>query len=161
MKKIDLGQSITILANVGVIGGLIFVGMQLSQDRDIAIQQMVYTSTDQFSNWAELVTNNSDLWSKGLSGEPLTSGEEEQFNALAEAWHMRHYSGFYGTSQVGRAGIGPSFPREAARKIHENPGLLRWWRSFAEFQREVGRGGGYDDLVNEELRRLGSQSGAH
>jgi hypothetical protein len=31
MKKIDLGQTIAILANVGVIASLIFVGVQVQQ----------------------------------------------------------------------------------------------------------------------------------
>ena len=32
MKKIDLGQTVSILANVGVIIGIAFVGIELSQN---------------------------------------------------------------------------------------------------------------------------------
>jgi hypothetical protein len=32
MKKIDLGQTITILANIGVIASLVFLGMQVRQE---------------------------------------------------------------------------------------------------------------------------------
>ena len=36
MKKIDLGQTITIFANLGVIGGLIFLAVEIRQNSDIA-----------------------------------------------------------------------------------------------------------------------------
>jgi len=32
MKKIDLGQTITILANIGVIAGIVFLGYELRQN---------------------------------------------------------------------------------------------------------------------------------
>jgi len=32
MKKIDLGQTITILANVGVIAGIVFLGIEVQQN---------------------------------------------------------------------------------------------------------------------------------
>ena len=34
MKKIDLGQTITILANVGVIAGIVFLGVELRQNNE-------------------------------------------------------------------------------------------------------------------------------
>ena len=35
MKKIDLGQTLNTLANVGVIAGIVFLGLELSQNNDI------------------------------------------------------------------------------------------------------------------------------
>ncbi len=35
MKKIDLGQTVSILANVGVIAGIIFLGIELQQNNDL------------------------------------------------------------------------------------------------------------------------------
>ena len=32
MKKIDLGQTITVLANLGVIASLVFLGLQVRQE---------------------------------------------------------------------------------------------------------------------------------
>jgi len=36
MKKVDIGQTITIVANVGVIAGIIFLGVELSQNSETA-----------------------------------------------------------------------------------------------------------------------------
>ena len=42
MKKIDLGQTITVLANVGVIAGIAFLGFELSQNNDLLAAQARY-----------------------------------------------------------------------------------------------------------------------
>jgi hypothetical protein len=43
MKKIDLGQMVSIFANVGVIAGLIFLGYELHQNNEFLEQQERYT----------------------------------------------------------------------------------------------------------------------
>jgi len=37
MKKIDLGQLITVLANLGVIAGIMFVALEVRQARDAVL----------------------------------------------------------------------------------------------------------------------------
>ena len=37
MKKIDLGQAIGILANVGVTAGIVFLGMELRQNNELVV----------------------------------------------------------------------------------------------------------------------------
>jgi len=154
VKKIDLAQAITILANVGVIAGLIFVGLQLRQEHLIARTQMIFTSGDQSLYWAEIATDNLELWFKGLSDEPLTPEEAEGFNTLAEAWMIRFITAYAGTSQLGVLGSEHVYVQEAALKLHQSPGLLRLWRSFQERARVADRAFGYVDLVNQELERL-------
>ncbi len=39
MKKIDLGQTITILANIGVIAGIVFLGIELRQNNELLVVQ--------------------------------------------------------------------------------------------------------------------------
>ncbi len=36
MKKIDLGQTISILANFGVIAGIVFLGLEIRQSTAVA-----------------------------------------------------------------------------------------------------------------------------
>jgi len=42
MKKIDLGQSISILANLGVIAGIVFLAFELRQNNELLIAQTSY-----------------------------------------------------------------------------------------------------------------------
>jgi hypothetical protein len=156
MKKIEIGQAITILANVGVIAGLIFVGLQLRQDNLVARQQMAFAAADQYQYWAELVTNNSELWFKGISGDPLTAEEAESFDALARAWQVRLTVGYYGSVELGSSDIQEAYVREAARKIYANPGLSQWWLSNQESIEGVDPAIGFMGPVNGELERLRS-----
>lgn len=161
MKKIDLGQAITILANLGVIGGLIFVGLQLQQDRQIARQQMVHSSTNLYDYWADLLNEGAEVWSNGLAGDSLNDSESVQFHALAEAWHTRYYSAWFSVNEIGTTDGGLGFAREEALLISENPGLRDWWREFRELQKQTGRGGTYDEIIEEEIRRFGDQTSVH
>jgi len=43
LKKIELGQTITILANFGVIAGIVFLGIELQQNNDLMEAQARYT----------------------------------------------------------------------------------------------------------------------
>ena len=49
MKKIDLGQTITILANIGVIAGIIFLAFELRQTR-ITLRDSSHLSSVQLSH---------------------------------------------------------------------------------------------------------------
>ena len=35
MKKLDLGQTVTILANVGIIAGIVFLGIEFHAPREL------------------------------------------------------------------------------------------------------------------------------
>jgi hypothetical protein len=128
MKKIDLGQTISIFANVGVIAGLIFVGVQLAQDRRIAEQDTLFNAVDSRMYWAELVRDSEGVWIKGLAAEPLTAVEAKEFEALATAWELSHYTYFRGQQL---AQLEPSrFVREWALELNTHPGLMRWWQGY-------------------------------
>ena len=66
MKQINLAQTINTIANVGVIAGLVFVGLQLKQDRKVA------EITSLFDGKKDLLANHCHRWklrnlSKSLS----------------------------------------------------------------------------------------------
>ena len=161
MKKIELGQTITVLANLGVIGGLIFVGMQIQQDREIAAVDRMVSFESNLYYWAELVNSDDDIWARGLSGEELSPNEGVRFNVLAEARMFALYSGWFTSDRsvsyddVTRE----SFLQEAALEVTSNPGLLAWYRKHSDFQIQIGRVGPYDKSLNDAIaRRLGSSS---
>ena len=153
MKRLDLGQTIAVLANVGVIGGLVFVGLQLQQDRDIAVVNGLRTTESNFYYWAELVSSNGDLWARGLAGESLSAGELVQFEAMAEARQFALYSRWYaaGGDVTSGAVTQESFMQELAVEIASNPGFLRWWRDFSEHLIEIGRSDEYDEALTAAI----------
>ena len=99
MKKIDLGQSIGILANLGVIAGIIFLGIEINQANQAARSQ---ARTDIATSIAELnasFADNAELAEIFLRGLPnpdgLTALERlrvsSYMSALLRLWENTHY----------------------------------------------------------------------
>ena len=61
MKKIDLGQTIQTVANVGVIAGIIFLAVELSQNTAMIQAQMNQSRADSAVFSAEAVFNSDYL----------------------------------------------------------------------------------------------------
>ena len=111
----------------GVFGGLIFVGLQLRQERQIALLSAVAEGADRRLAWAENMSINSDVWLRGLAGEQLTDSESAQFDALAAALELRYFNNWYRNSTIGDSASAVRWTREAALDFHTHPGLMNWW----------------------------------
>jgi hypothetical protein len=82
MKKIDLVQTVSMFANLGVIAGIIFLGLELSQNNELmaaearfnrlTIATESYTLVSQNPEFASLIARSDE------SLESLTAGEREQ-----------------------------------------------------------------------------------
>ena len=78
MKKLDLGQSITILANVGVIAGIIFLAVELRQNNEFMAAEARFNRLSIHTSSGTLIVENPDLveiWMRARNGDELTPGE--------------------------------------------------------------------------------------
>lgn len=158
MKKIDLGQMITIFANLGVIGGLFFVGFQLRQDRDIArIESAVANNDSRISSW-QLQAQNADVWVRGLAGNSLDAEESVVFNAVAESHIQFYLSNYLRNLLIGSSENAERWVREAAFDIASSPGLMAWWQRRVDRAELVDPDGIWESAVNNEIVRLKEQS---
>jgi len=85
MKKIDLGQAIAILANVGVIAGLLFLAVQLRQNNELLGIELRIAMHDRQTSMVDVVLNNSEVDLLGLlsqSAEDLPAGDQEKLVLL-------------------------------------------------------------------------------
>jgi hypothetical protein len=84
MKKSDLGQIITILANVGVIAGILFLAVELRQNNNLMSDEAERARAEsRRESWA-LLADNSELAAimvRERAGEQLTAAEEFQLVA--------------------------------------------------------------------------------
>jgi len=97
MKKIDPGQTITILANIGVIVGIVFLALELGQNQDLMRAQtrneLSRTVLDltQFSSREDV----RQATHKANQGERLTWEEEQLVHSWAtntlRFWENMHY----------------------------------------------------------------------
>ncbi len=135
MKKIDLGQTIAILANVGVIGSLIFVGVQVQQgalatrsatvlqlkDSWVQLNLASATSVELAEAFRSVETqgwNNADYIAK-----ELVSGF---YRTLFHNWSNAHYQYQNGTLEEEQWA---SHLREAQASLR-NPAIRQVWSDW-------------------------------
>ena len=118
-------KGIAELVGIGaIVGTLIFVGLQVRQDQQIAIATTFSTSIEAISNLATLIETNSETWKKGLDGEELSAVDEIEFLAMVatvEAYQLNRYIRF-DRLEIGDA---ERSYRIYAYAIYLHPGLRR------------------------------------
>jgi hypothetical protein len=159
MKKISLGQVLGILANAGVIGGLIFVGFQLQQDREIAIAALRQETLNSEMYWAELVELSPDVWSRGLAGETLSPDEAAQFDALAGAREAYWWVTYMHAQSLLDFDSGRLI-RAWAFELNESAGLMSWWREYLAESEYINPTpiSQWAEAVNNELERVRAEA---
>ncbi len=84
MKKLDLGQTVGILANIGVIAGIVFLGLELRQNNELleteARQGLMQNRLDANRAWAA-DENMMQLRLKAHDGEQLTQVDQWRLEA--------------------------------------------------------------------------------
>ncbi len=97
MKKIDISQTINILANVGVVLSLIFVGVQIQQSRQIAVADIYQQRTALLlQSFYSAVPAETEFraWMKDSADEPLTAEERyaltNRYAARIAYWENNH-----------------------------------------------------------------------
>jgi len=132
MKKHDLGRIIQILANVGVIAGIVLLGLELQQNNSLLGAQARADQRDARKSSSLLLlqdTDIGDLYYRSSTGETLSDGERFIFNQyiivtfIDWEWQYGEY----------RAGMLDSLPTAAWRGILERQPYFRelWDRRYA------------------------------
>ena len=127
----------TVLEIVGIfsiVGSLIFVGLQMKQDREIAAAENVMLVLSEREVWAELIAANGNIWIKGNSGAELTPEEDLAYMALAEVLNLRYFASWFRGQRVPGANPPETFAYEWAVIVNENPGLMRFWQDMVSRQ---------------------------
>jgi hypothetical protein len=104
-----LNQSLTLLANLGVIAGIVFLVLELQQNTEMMRAQSRADMSRDVGNLLSLHVNDPayiDAMTRGMRGEALTEVEASQFRRTYNAmiWHWnnleyQHRAGLYPTSE--------------------------------------------------------------
>lgn len=85
MKKFEIQQAISILANIGVIASIVFLGFELRQNNELMASEAraTYASMDQ-NGWSFIIENPELIAAliKDRNGEELTEVDEFRLSAL-------------------------------------------------------------------------------
>jgi hypothetical protein len=129
----DVAEFIGIAA---IVISLIFVGLQVRQDHQIARAQANTDFNSSQIEIANLLTTNGKLWGKGLSGEELTLEEEIAFEAIVHVVDTKYQAMAVRAAHLGGR---PSLEisRQYAMHIFIHPGFRRVWKKRCDYYREI------------------------
>lgn len=86
MKKLGLGQSIGILANIGVIAGIVFLGVELRQNNELMAAEARFNRVMLSNEGWRILAENGDLTElrvRAWNSEALTEAEQVRVDAAA------------------------------------------------------------------------------
>ncbi len=135
MKKIDLGQAIGILANVGVIASIVFLGIEL---RNSGRQAQIATSQEmvaQRTEWREFIASDealTDIYMRGLNSfRQLTPLERERFDLLMRSFMHKISVSINARSADLVSSTIPDLDRRVIEgelfRMLDEPGFREWW----------------------------------
>ena len=88
VRKVDLGQTISILANLGVIGGIVLLAFELDQNNSLLRAQASYglllNRTQVRRSVVGAPSEVLDFWVRVSSNAPLTAADELRLTSFVE-----------------------------------------------------------------------------
>ena len=137
MKKIDLGQSITILANIGVIAGIVFLAIELRQNNELLAAQARSDRVALRQADTTLVIENPELLNalvKNGHGEPLTVHENVLLSRYLDFVlvnlqnvYMEMNRGLIAEDSIPVEAWRASFMKDRRANSNFDPNLLEYW----------------------------------
>jgi hypothetical protein len=127
LKKIDLGQGISILANIGVIAGIIFLGLELQQNNELLKAEAADGLLQNRLSPRRQILEHRDLaqlMTKHASGKPLTDADELLTKLYIENVFLTWEWSFHEYSEGRIEGQGTAGHRRA---FHGHSGIPNSW----------------------------------
>ena len=124
MKSLSWKDIAELLGMTAIVASLIFVGMQLSQEREIARREARTDFVTSTVEIAQLFSDNGSVWVKGLRGDSLTEHEQVTFNALVRVFYVERFNRYERRKlNINRGSIPEEVPRFVALYMYQYPGL--------------------------------------
>ena len=158
MRSTDWKDVAELVGIASIVASLVFVGVQLQQDQEIAEAQIHLGATANVAAIAQTIADNQSVWRRGLVGEDLSPDERATFNAIARAIYQRHF-GLYNRGL--RLNLAP--PEVVVRRFalfaYQYEGLRQYLATkFAEDERrDIYNSSGIRDFnqqLADEIKRL-------
>ncbi len=153
MKKLDLGQTIAIVANVGVIAGIVFLAVEVGQNTEMMRSQTRDSITEKqmaFSAWVIGSPELAAALTKNL--DDLSPSELAMINyhwaGSFRAWENSHYQ--YRRGLFEEEEFEPR--RNTWRRGLRNPNVQAMWE-----RRRDGYSPAFRAEIDEIIRGLGSE----
>ena len=135
-----------VLGVVAIVLSLVFVGIQLQQDQKIAGAQAYIDAASQITELNQLISENKDIWVRGLDGEELSKEDEVVFQSIYHALFVRKIAQWQRGIRLS-AGNPNSSVQDFAYNIHNYPGLRRSYEQMITNLEE--QGSAFGQIIDE------------
>jgi len=116
-----------ILGIAAIVASLVFVGMQLRQEQEIALAEIFDASESSAAAIDFQINENTAVWLKSRNGENLTEREESIISRIVGSMYRRARIQTTMRRNVASAGNAPLV--EFAIELHSNPGARAIWEA--------------------------------
>lgn len=156
MKKIDLGKTISMLANVGVLAGIIFLAYELRQNTiatELGVAQGHFEATVTANQQMIAYPHLAELVAKTIEGGELSRVEELQLNngyaTQLRAWQNSHYQ--YERGALDEE-LWRGYSNMLADTLANDQNYLEYWR-----QRQDWFSSGFNEAVETMITDRGNE----
>ena len=128
---------LTLATNLGVIGGIVFLAIEIGQNQAsleqsnrINVLDARTTEVQQYNDFRTVLAQDkglSEIWTKGLSGDALDSSESARFANLCTNYLWLGVSTYERSIELGRAVTAQGQVRRRGQRLNDNPGFRRCW----------------------------------
>ena len=108
-----------------IVASLVFVGLQIRQEDDIARLELIDRSTEQQRDLKTWITENSDLWLRGCEGSELSEADQVVFQNIVDTYINQTYNRWVVRVAIkDQTGAGGQYLVDAyAANVHRYPGF--------------------------------------
>jgi len=163
-----LNDWLQLIGMAGIIGSLIFVGLELRQSQRVALNEAASITIGGFYETRSAINEHADVWAKGNAGRELSESEFVIYENLIRNMHTQASWAYRTGRRLGSRGAVPA--ADLAGFLVKHPPALEVWSALRAEQDNTRNAiideqdnlefsvRGFDDLVRANLEKLREQS---
>ncbi len=151
MKLSHWKDTAELIGIAAIVASLIFVGLQLRQDRQFALSEYAADFNDTMIQYSSVIRENREIWLRGLEGSDLSLEDQVVFESVAFAVWQK-FSGIYRQSQALYQTGGEMAARQLAGELYTYPGLRNYVLSRCRHRESIGQEISFCDDIREQLK---------
>ena len=124
MKHTNWKEIAELFGIAAIVASLVFVGLQLKQEDEVAQLEMFDRSLEQQRELADWITQHAEIWQRGCSGEELSDSDQLVFARIYLVYLNHNYLRWLRFKVSDFAGSdGQHLINSLAANIHRYPGI--------------------------------------
>lgn len=139
MNSAKLNDWMQVFGIFALVGSLIFIGLQMKQEREIAIYEGLGVAGERVRGFRTLIADNAGVWRRGCLAEELSDDERSRFASIYATYYYYALTNWRRLQSVDYAaftvGSMSNFTiRRYALNHHRYPGLRQTRESLLAWQ---------------------------